>query len=76
MQGLFVDWRQSTLDKLSVKVVLSEKRELTGGGSIAKYSNAWKNNGGDTSLKIAIYIEFFVFTFTFCCTQFVRCFSA
>ena len=31
MQGLFVDWRQSRFDKLSVKVVLSEKRELTDG---------------------------------------------
>jgi len=48
MQGLFVEWQQSTLDKLSV-VVLSEKRELTDGVSITTYSNAWKNNGDKQS---------------------------
>ena len=57
MQGLFVDWQQSRLDRLSVKVILSGggKHKLTDGVSITKYSNAWKNND-DTSLEIPIYL--------------------
>jgi len=38
MQGLLVEWRQSTREKLSVKVVLSEKHELTDGVTLLTYS--------------------------------------
>jgi ABC-type multidrug transport system fused ATPase/permease subunit len=60
---------------------LSEKRELTDGVGITNYSNAWKNNGAMiTSLKMPIYLEFSMFTFTLSLslfffvarTQFVR----
>jgi hypothetical protein len=70
MRGLYVE----SLTFCRLRLYCLASKWIADGDDITKFRNAWKNHGDDESLKILIYLEFFVFIFTcfFFCYWYVR----